>query len=133
MDKMADRISPGRTILLLAGGELTVTVSGNGKGGRCQEFALAAAIALDGIEGKGVLCATTDGIDGVTEAAGAFAYGNSCARARSLGISPRAHLDDNNSYAVLSALNNLLHTGPTGTNVADIAVGVIAPQQRGGR
>jgi hydroxypyruvate reductase len=75
----------------------------------------------------GVLCGTTDGIDGVTDAAGGFAYGISCARARTLGISPRAHLDDNNSYAVLSALNALFQTGPTGTNVADIAVGVIAP------
>ncbi|HSL91517.1 MAG TPA: DUF4147 domain-containing protein [Candidatus Limnocylindrales bacterium] len=131
MEKMANRTSPGRTILLLAGGELTVTVTGKGKGGRCQEFALAAAIALDGMEGMGVLCGTTDGIDGVTDAAGGFAYGNSCARARTLGISPRAHLDDNNSYAVLSALNNLFQTGPTGTNVADIAVGVIAPGRRG--
>jgi hydroxypyruvate reductase len=85
------------------------------------------------MEGMGVLCGTTDGIDGVTDAAGGFAYGNSCARARTLGISPRAHLDDNNSYAVLSALNALFQTGPTGTNVADIAVGVIAPGRRGQR
>jgi hydroxypyruvate reductase len=133
MEKMANRTSPGRTILLLAGGELTVTVTGKGKGGRCQEFALAAAIALDGMEGMGVLCGTTDGIDGVTDAAGGFAYGNSCARARTLGISPRAHLDDNNSYTVLSALNTLLQTGPTGTNVADIAVGVIAHGRQGQR
>jgi glycerate 2-kinase len=127
MRKVADRTSPGRTILLLAGGELMVTVTGKGKGGRCQEFALAAAIALDGMEGMGVLCGTTDGIDGVTDAAGAFAYGNSCARARTKGYSPRAHLDDNDSHTVLSALNSLFQTGPTGTNVADIAVGVIAP------
>ena len=133
MEKVADRSSPGRAILLIAGGELTVTVVGKGKGGRCQEFALAAAVALDGKEGRGVLCGTTDGIDGVTDAAGGFAYGNSCARARTLGISPRAHLDDNNSYVVLSALNNLFQTGPTGTNVADIAVGVIAPERPGRR
>lgn len=133
MEKLADRTSPGRTILVLAGGELTVTVAGKGKGGRCQEFALAAAIALDGREGMGVLCGTTDGVDGVTDAAGGFAYGNSCPRARTLGISPRAHLDDNNSYAVLSALNNLLQTGPTGTNVGDIAVGAIAPVKLGRR
>lgn len=133
MEKIASRSSPGRTILLLAGGELTVTVAGKGKGGRCQEFALAAAIAMDGTEGMGILCGTTDGIDGVTDAAGGFAYGNSCARARTLGISPRAHLDDNNSYAVLSSLNNLFQIGPTGTNVADIAIGVIAPERRGER
>lgn len=131
MEKIANRTPPGRTILLLAGGELTVTVTGKGRGGRCQEFALAASIALDGKEEMGVLCGTTDGIDGVTDAAGGFAYGNSCARARTLGISPRAHLDDNNSYALLSALHNLFHTGPTGTNVADIAVGVIAQEKPG--
>jgi glycerate 2-kinase len=133
MEKMAGRTSPGRTVLLLAGGEMTVTVTGKGKGGRCQEFALAAAIALDGIEGMGVLCGTTDGLDGVTDAAGGFAYGNSCARARTLGISPRVHLDDNNSYALLSVINSLFQTGPTGTNVADIAVGVIAPRWGGKR
>lgn len=133
MEKIANRTPPGRTILLLAGGELTVTVTGKGKGGRCQEFALAASIALDGKEEMGVLCGTTDGIDGVTDAAGGFAYGNSCARARTLGISPRALLDDNNSYALLSALHNLFHTGPTGTNVADIAVGVIAQERPGKR
>jgi hydroxypyruvate reductase len=133
MEKVADRTSPGRTVILLAGGEMTVTVAGKGKGGRCQEFALAASIALDGMEGRGVLCGTTDGIDGITDAAGGFAYGDSCARARTLGISPRVHLDDNNSYAFLSMLNNLLQTGPTETNVADIAVGVIAPGMRGKR
>ena len=127
MRKVSNMTSPGRTIVLLAGGETTVTVIGKGKGGRCQEFALAAAIALDGVEGMGILCGTTDGIDGVTEAAGAFAYGDACARARTRGYSPRAHLDDNDSHAVLSAINNLFQTGLTGTNVADIAVGVIAP------
>ena len=131
MRKTADRISPGRTIILLAGGELTVTVTGKGKGGRCQEFALAAAISLDGVEGMAVLCGSTDGMDGITDAAGGFAYGDSCARARTKGYSPRALLDDNDSHTLLSAINNLLRTGPTGTNVADIAVGVIAPGRRG--
>jgi glycerate 2-kinase len=130
MRRVANRMPPGQTILLLAGGETTVTVTGKGKGGRCQEFALAAAIALDGEEYMGILCGTTDGIDGVTDAAGAFAYGDTCARARIKGYSPRAHLDDNDSHAVLSALNHLFHTGPTGTSVADIAVGVIAPWRK---
>ena len=106
---------------------------GKGKGGRCQGFALSAAIALDGVEEMAVLCGTTDGIDGVTDAAGGFAYGNSCVRARTLGFSPRAHLDDNNSFSLLSQIDDLLRTGPTGTNVADIAVGVIAPGRRGKR
>jgi glycerate 2-kinase len=130
MRRVANMTPPGQTILLLAGGETTVTVTGKGKGGRCQEFALAAAIALDGVQYMGILCGTTDGIDGVTDAAGAFAYGDTCSRARTKGYSPRAHLDDNDSHAVLSALNHLFHTGPTGTNVADIAVGVIAPWHR---
>ena len=133
MRKVSNMMSPGQTIVLLAGGQTTVTVTGKGKGGRCQEFALAAAIALDGVERMGILCGTTDGIDGVTDAAGAFVYGDTCARARMMGYSPRAHLDDNDSHAVLSALNQLFHTGPTGTNVADIAVGVIAPGPRAKR
>jgi glycerate 2-kinase len=130
MRKVSNMTSPGQTIILLAGGQTTVTVTGKGKGGRCQEFVLASAIALDGAEGMGILCGTTDGIDGVTDAAGAFAYGDTCARARTQGYSPRAHLGENNSHAILSALNNLFHTGSTGTNVADIAVGVIAPGHR---
>src|SRR3990172_6491070 len=130
MRKVSNRASPGQTILLLAGGKTTVTVTGKGKGGRCQEFALAAAIALDGVEGMWILCGTTDGIDCVTDAAGAFAYGDTCVRARTKGYSPRAHLGDNDSHAVLSALNSLFHTGPTGTNVADIAVGVISLGRR---
>jgi hydroxypyruvate reductase len=108
-----------------------VTVTGKGKGGRCQEFALAAAISLDGVEEMAVLCGSTDGIDGVTDAAGGFAYGISCARSRTLGLSPRGHLSDNNSYALLSEINDLLRTGTTGTNVADIAIGVIAHGRRG--
>ncbi|HEU5361349.1 MAG TPA: DUF4147 domain-containing protein [Candidatus Deferrimicrobiaceae bacterium] len=129
MRKVSNMTSPGRTILLLAGGETTVTVTGTGRGGRCQEFALAAAIALEGAEGMGVLCGTTDGVDGATDAAGAFAYGDTCARARTRGFSPRAHLDDNDSHTIFAALGNLFKTGPTGTNVADLAVGVIAPRR----
>lgn len=130
MRKVSERISPGQTIILLAGGEMTVTVTGKGKGGKCQEFALAAAISLDGVDDMAVLCGSTDGIDGVTDAAGGFAYGISCARSRTLGLSPRGHLSDNNSHVLLSEINDLLRTGPTGTNVADIAVGVIAPGRR---
>ncbi len=130
MRNVAGRTSPGRTVLLLAGGETTVTVTGKGRGGRCQEFALSAAIALDGAEGMGVLCGATDGIDGVTDATGGFAYGDTCARARAKGLSPRAHLDDNDSFSLFSEINNLFRTGLTGTNVSDIAIGVIAPGRR---
>lgn len=127
MRKVASLVSPGRTIVLIAGGETTVTVRGRGRGGRNQEFALAAAIALEGERGMAVLSCGTDGVDGPTDAAGAVAYGNTCARARSKGHSPRAHLEDNNSHALFADLGDLIRTGPTGTNVADIAIGVVAP------
>ncbi|MCL5885204.1 MAG: DUF4147 domain-containing protein [Deltaproteobacteria bacterium] len=123
------RESPPRAIVLIAGGETTVTVRGKGKGGRNQEFALAAAIALDGEERMAVLSCGTDGIDGPTDAAGAVAFGDTCARARAKGLSPRARLDDNDAYPFFADLGDLIRTGPTGTNVADLAVGVVAPRR----
>jgi len=118
-------IPPGTAAVLVAGGETVVEVRGDGKGGRCQEFALSAAIGMDGEEGIAVLCAGTDGIDGPTDAAGAFADGSTCTRAAALGLSPRAHLENNDAHRLFEALSDLLVTGPTGTNVADIAVGVV--------
>jgi glycerate 2-kinase len=111
-----------RPACLLAGGETTVTVKGKGKGGRNQEFALAAAIAMDGLPHVLALCAGTDGTDGPTDAAGAIATGKSIARARRLGLDPAKYLANNDSYAFFSALGDLVKTGPTGTNVMDIEV-----------
>jgi len=105
---------------LIAGGETTVTVRGDGIGGRCQEFALAAALELEGRDGMAVLAAGTDGSDGPTDAAGAIADGDSAARARHLGLDPRAHLDRNDSNPVFAALGDLVVTGPTKTNLLDL-------------
>jgi len=114
----------GRSVVLIAGGETTVTVHGKGKGGRNQEFALSAAVQLDGMPGMAVLSAGTDGIDGPTDAAGAYADGTTISRAAAIGLSPLAHLDRNDAYPFLQALSDLVVTGPTGTNVTDIAIGI---------
>lgn len=114
----------GRAVVLLAGGETTVTVRGKGKGGRNQEFALSAAVGMDGIPGMAVLSCGTDGIDGPTDAAGAYADGTTISRAAALGLSPEAHLERNDAYPFFQALSDLVVTGPTGTNVTDIAIGI---------
>jgi hydroxypyruvate reductase len=119
----AASLAPGRTVVLVAGGETTVNVRGNGKGGRSQEFALASALELTGQEGMAVLAVGTDGIDGPTDAAGAFADGATVARASALGLSPGAHMKNNDAYPFFRALDDLIVTGPTGTNVTDLAIG----------
>ncbi len=105
---------------ILSGGETTVTVRGNGKGGRNQEFALAAAIELVGIPKVLSLSAGTDGTDGPTDAAGAMATGDTLDRALRLGLDAGEHLRQNDSYPFFDALGDLVKTGPTGTNVMDI-------------
>lgn len=123
--RKAEESAPqGRTVVLIAGGETTVTVRGKGKGGRNQEFALSAAVEMDGIPGMAVLSCGTDGIDGPTDAAGAYADGTTISRAAALGLSPEAHLERNDAYPFLQALSDLVVTGPTGTNVTDIAIGI---------
>jgi hydroxypyruvate reductase len=109
----------------IAGGETTVTVRGAGRGGRNQEFALVAALALAQAP-VALLSAGTDGIDGPTDAAGAFADGSTVARAAQLGLDPQRTLAENDSYPFFERLGDLFRTGPTGTNVMDlkIAVGV---------
>lgn len=106
-------------VCLLAGGETTVTVSGNGKGGRNQEMALTASIAMAGNGTIGALFAGTDGTDGPTDAAGGFAFGNTAARMHG---NAGAYLAANNSYEALKEAGALLITGPTLTNVMDIAI-----------
>ena len=105
--------------VLLSGGETTVTIRGKGRGGRNSEFALSLAIALDGRHGIFALAADTDGIDGFEAAAGAIVTPDTLARARALGLDPRARLDDNDSYSLFAALGDLVVTGPTLTNVDD--------------
>jgi hydroxypyruvate reductase len=111
---------------ILAGGETTVTLHGNGKGGRNQEFALAAALEMDGWPHIAMLSAGTDGSDGPTDAAGAFVDGNTCADARRKGIDPEKHLITNDAYHFFQQLDDLLITGPTRTNVMDIICMLVA-------
>ncbi len=105
---------------ILSGGETTVTVKGKGKGGRNQEFALAASLAIAGLPNALVLSAGTDGTDGPTDAAGALASGATVERAMRLGLNPMEHLTANNAYPFFEALGDLIKTGPTGTNVMDV-------------
>ena len=105
---------------VLAGGETTVTIRGEGKGGRNQEFALAAALGLEGWPKIAVLSAGTDGSDGPTDAAGAFAGADTCGNARRKGLNPFDHLSRNDSYNFFKATGDLFITGPTRTNVMDV-------------
>jgi hydroxypyruvate reductase len=105
---------------VLAGGETTVTISGEGRGGRNQEFALAAAMAIDGVHNVVVLSGGTDGTDGPTDAAGAMASGATLARAREKNMDPKDFLQRNDSYSFFQKLDDLIMTGPTRTNVMDI-------------
>ncbi len=104
----------------LFGGETTVTLTGQGTGGRNQELALAAASVLEGVAGAVLLSGGTDGTDGPTDAAGAIVDGTSVARGRALGLSPMASLAANDSYSFHLATGDLLITGPTWTNVMDV-------------
>jgi len=107
---------------LIAGGETTVTVRGRGRGGRCQEFALAAALELRPEDGVVVLAAGTDGTDGPTDAAGGVADAGTLARGQRAGRAARAALDDNDAYTFLSAAGDLVVSGPTNTNLLDLYV-----------
>ena len=107
---------------LVLGGETTVTVRGNGKGGRNQELALAAALALEGIDGVSILALATDGTDGPTDSAGGIVDGETAAAVRATGIDPAGALAAHDSYPALEAGGALLRTGPTGTNVNDLLV-----------
>ncbi len=105
---------------LILGGETTVTIRGQGKGGRNQELALSAAIALDGWDKITVVALGTDGTDGPTDAAGGMIDGQTVRRARQEGLDPVAYLNDNNAYPLLRKTQDLLITGPTNTNVNDL-------------
>ena len=105
---------------VISGGEPTVTIRGKGLGGRNQEFALAAALDIAGLKNVLILSAGTDGTDGPTDAAGAIADGTTLVRAQALGLNAPAFLANNDSYRFFEATGDLIKTGPTGTNVADI-------------
>ena len=114
-------------VCLLTGGETTVTVRGAGRGGRSQELCLAAALTLDGDPRVAVLAAGTDGSDGPTDAAGAFADGGSVARGARLGLDAAACLARNDAHGFFAAEGGVVRTGPTGTNVLDLALVLAQP------
>jgi len=116
-----------RPMVVLASGETTVTIRGDGRGGRNQEVALSAAIKLSGTEGVTVASMGTDGVDGVTDAAGALVDGRTYDAVLDSGLNPREALNRNDSYTTLKPVQSLIFTGPTGTNVSDIIVIVAAP------
>jgi hydroxypyruvate reductase len=107
-----------RPVVILSGGETTVTLRGTGRGGRNSEFLLALALAADGVPFAG-LAADTDGIDGSQDNAGAFADGTTAARLRAMGMDPAAALAANDAWGAFDRLGDLFVTGPTGTNVND--------------
>ncbi len=113
------RTLPGRACLV-AGGETTVTVRGRGRGGRCQEFALAAAREIAGSEDVVILAAGTDGTDGPTDAAGGLVDGSTITRIAAGGGDAATALDDNDAYRALGLAGDLITTGPTNTNLLDV-------------
>jgi hydroxypyruvate reductase len=108
---------------VISGGETTVTIHGKGKGGRSQEFALAAAIDIAGMPSTVLLSGGTDGTDGPTDAAGAICDGRTISRSR---LPAREHLAQNDSYPFFDALGDLIRTGPTGTNVMDVRLVLVS-------
>lgn len=119
--EIAKRNRPfGKPVLLLSGGETTVTLGGStGRGGRNTEFLLALAIAIDGVDGVHAFAADTDGIDGSGSNAGAFANSTTVARLRAKGLNAKALLAAHDSWQAFDALGDLFSPGPTGTNVND--------------
>ncbi len=107
---------------VISGGETTVTLRGDGKGGRNQEFVLAAAIDISGLEPLVILSGGTDGSDGPTDAAGAICDGQTISKAKKKGMNAMGYLSKNDSYSFFEPLNDLLITGPTKTNVMDLRI-----------
>lgn len=125
--RAAGGLKPGSCLLF--GGETTVALTeGSGRGGRCQELALAAALAMEtlGAHGLTILAAGTDGRDGPTDAAGAVVDSKTPDRIRGAGLDPVGHLEHHDTYPALDAAGCLLRTGPTGTNVGDVVVAIRA-------
>ena len=111
-----------RSTALLLGGETTVVVRGDGRGGRNQELALSAALEMEGAPAVALMALATDGVDGPTDAAGAIVTGETASRLRAEGVDPAAALETNDSYPALDKVGALIRTGPTGTNVNDVVV-----------
>ena len=115
----------GKKLAFVAGGETVVKLTGKGKGGRNQELALAAAAGIDGLQGTALFSIGSDGTDGPTDAAGGYVDGTTAERLREMGIDIPTVLLQNDAYYALKACGGLIFTGPTGTNVNDVAVGLL--------
>ena len=116
----------GRKMAFIAGGETVVKLTGKGLGGRNQELALSAASSIDGIPGAAVFSVGSDGTDGPTDAAGGYVDGHTAGALREQGISIHEVLQDNDAYHALQKVGGLVITGPTGTNVNDVAAALLA-------
>ena len=114
-----------KSVAFIAGGETVVHLTGNGIGGRNQELALAAAPLIEGIPGAAVFSAGSDGTDGPTDAAGGYTDGDTQAALHAVGISVFDVLQRNDAYHALKAVDGLIFTGPTGTNVNDVSVALL--------
>jgi hydroxypyruvate reductase len=118
----------GKKLAFLAGGETVVQVRGDGLGGRNQELALSAAAQIAGISNAAVFSVGSDGTDGPTDAAGGYVDGETLLDLKNVGMDYEAMLANNDSYHALKAIDGLVITGPTGTNVNDVAIGLIHPE-----
>ncbi len=127
---LGSAIVSDRPVCAIAGGETTVEVRGDGIGGRNQELALAAAIEFASTDAISLLAVGTDGVDGPTDAAGAFADGDTVARGLALGLDPLAALDANDSNSFFAREGGVVRTGPTGTNVMDLVFVHVEPGPR---
>ena len=116
------KVKEKKSLAYIAGGETVVRLTGKGKGGRNQEIALSAAQGIAGLEGVAVFSVGSDGTDGPTDAAGGYADWTTCGTLKEMGISISDVLADNDSYNALKKTGGLIITGPTGTNVNDVAV-----------
>ena len=121
---LRSHVGCGRRLAFLAGGETVVHLTGRGKGGRNQELALGAAEGLSGVKGC-VISVGSDGTDGPTDAAGGYADGDTLCELARKGLTPAAVLRENDAYHALRAVDGLIFTGPTGTNVNDVAVALV--------
>lgn len=124
---MAERLkkSSHKNVAFIAGGETVVKLTGKGKGGRNQELALAAAEGISGVFGTAVFSVGSDGTDGPTDAAGGYVDYETAKALKAQGIEIASVLADNDAYHALQAVNGLIFTGPTGTNVNDVAVALL--------
>lgn len=122
---MKTHAADGKRLAFIAGGETVVHLTGKGLGGRNQELALSAAPEIDGLSNTALVSVGSDGTDGPTDAAGGYADGETMQALAAKGLSVDAVLQENDAYHGLQAVDGLVITGPTGTNVNDVAVGLI--------